>query len=375
MSTAILHDQFKTIGGAERVAIEIARALDAPIYAMKVDDGVAPDDIDIRDLSTDRGEWLMNRHFLIQDAYQYVAWQHVPELYDYETIIQTKNNPAWFVPHVDSQTVIRYCHSTPRTLYDQFHRRGGNVIGDTLKSAQRLLYQQTVPYADHWMCNSEVVKRRLERYADPSTATVSTVYPPVETQKTSPDRTDTQDYYFYVGRLAVNKRIGLLKEVAKAVDVPIVVAGDGPYKDELLENKPKNLEYIGHISDQEKWDRLSQAKATLMLAENEDFGIVPIESFAAGTPVIGANEGYTKHQIKDSKNGYLCEPTVENVKSTIQAHEIMGVEWTQNQIADFARQFGVDRFHREIETEIAQAKERAAINPNLSEPVEVMQHD
>jgi len=375
MSTAIVHDQFRTIGGAERVAIEIARALDAPIYAMRVDDGVAPDDIDIRNLSTDRGKWLMNRHFLIQDAYQFIAWQHIAELYEYDTIIQTKNNPAWFVPHVDSQTIIRYCHSTPRGMYDQFHRRGGDTIGDVFKSIQRLLYNQTVPYADHWMCNSEVVKRRLERYADPASATISTVYPPVETDKTSPGRTDTQGYYFYVGRLAVNKRIGLLKEVAKAVDVPIVVAGDGPYKDELLQNKPDNLEYIGYISEQDKWDRLSEAKATLMLAENEDFGIVPIESFAAGTPVIGANEGYTKHQIKDEQNGYLCEPTVENVKAAIKAHEIMGVEWTGTQIADFARQFSTDRFHREIKANVEEAKERAAIKPDLSEPVEVMQHD
>jgi len=375
MSTAILHDQFRTIGGAERVSIEIARALDAPIYVMRADDGVAPDDIDIRNLSTQAGEWLMNRHYLMQDVYQFFAWQHVPELYKYDTIIETKNNPAWFVPHVDSQTIIRYCHSTPRGMYDQFHRRGGDTIGDVLKSVQRLLYQQTVPYADHWMCNSEVVKRRLERYADPASATISTVYPPVETERTNPDRTATQDYYFYIGRLAVNKRIGLLKEVAKAVDVPIVVAGDGPYKDELLQNKPDNLEYIGYISEQDKWDRLSEAKATLMLAENEDFGIVPIESFAAGTPVIGANEGYTKHQIKDEQNGYLCEPTVENVKAAIKAHEIMGVEWTGTQIADFARQFSTDRFHREIKANVEEAKERAAIKPDLSEPVEVMQHD
>lgn len=367
---AIAHDQFRTMGGAERVVVEIAREFDCPIYAMRVDDDVPPDDVNVICLSDRLGQWLMRRHFLIQDAYQMLAWQHIPELYEYGTIIQTKNNPAWFVPHSDSQTVVRYTHSTPRGMYDQFHRRGGNPIDDALTTIERLLYTQTVPYADHWICNSETVKRRVQMYADPAAADMSVVHPPVETDKTGPEQATTQDYYFYVGRLAVNKRIGLLKDVAEAVDVPVVVAGDGPYKTELLDDTPANLTYIGYISEAEKWDRLSEAKAMLFLAENEDFGITPIESMAAGTPVIGANEGFTKHQILSGKNGYRCHPSVTGVTTGIDALEQAGVEWSDRQIAEFAEQFNTDRFRREIRQEVSAAIQRATVTPDLKHPTQ-----
>jgi len=372
---AIAHDQFRTLGGAERVAIEIARTFDAPIYAMRVDPDVPPDDVTVKQIASDRGEWLMRRHYLVQDAYQMFAWQHVSDLYEYDTIIQTKNNPAWFVPHSDRQTVVRYTHSTPRGLFDQFHRRGGHPLGDGLKTIQRLLYQQTTPYADRWVCNSELVKRRVETYADPSTADVSVVHPPVETHKTSPETAETQDYYFYVGRLAVNKRIDLLREVAELVDAPVVVAGDGECKDELLSHKPDNLRYLGYISEEEKWRRLSEAKAMLMLAESEDFGITPIESMAAGTPVIGANEGFTQHQIKHRMNGLLSYPSAEDVAIKIRQFERSGVEWSDEQIADFAEQFSVRRFRSEIEDEIKEAQSQATVNPKLRNPVPALSND
>lgn len=366
---AIAHDQFRTMGGAERVACEIARAFDAPIYAMRVDQGVVPDDVTVRRVASDTGEWLMRRHFLVQDAYQMLAWQHVEELYQFDTIIQTKNNPAWFVPNADTQTVVRYCHSTPRGMYDQFRRRGGDVIGDALKTVQRLLYQQTTPYADRWICNSETVARRVRMYADPAEAGLSVVHPPVDTHKTGPQAAETVDYYFFIGRLAVNKRVDLLADVARAVDVPVVVAGEGPYKEELLTDAPPNLDYLGYITEREKWQRLSEAAATFMLAENEDFGITPIESFAAGTPVIGVREGFTRHQIQGGKNGHLTQPTVEAVKEAITRHERGGVDWTPQEIAAFADQFGVERFRAAMRREVAAARNAAAVEPEFASPI------
>jgi glycosyltransferase involved in cell wall biosynthesis len=372
---AVAHDQFRTMGGAERVAVEIARAFDCPIYAMRVDADVPPEDVDVRCLSDETGQWLMRRHFLIQDAYQMLAWQHVDALYEYDTIIQTKNNPAWFIPHSDSQTVIRYTHSTPRGMYDQFHRRGGSPVGDVLKTIQRVLYQQTTPYADHWICNSEVVQRRVESYADPASAGIETIHPPVETDKTSPEKSPTQDYYLYIGRLAVNKRIDLLCDVAAQTDKPIVVAGDGAYKAALVENPPANLTYLGRISEQEKWRRLSEAAGFLMLAESEDFGITPIESMAAGTPVIGANEGFTQYQVKDGKNGYLAHPTVPSVLAAIDELEATGVTWDERQIADYADQFSVRRFHEEIQDAVAHVQSETTITPAINEPIAPLQTD
>lgn len=345
---AIAHDQFQTMGGAEKVAFEIARTFDAPIYAMRVDDGVPPEDVEVNELSGDWGQWLMRRHYLVQDAYQFLQWQHVPDLYDHDVVIQTKNNPMWFVPEVDRQTVLRYSHTPPRAMFDLFRHRAKSRKQAALWSLERILYRQTTPYADAWACNSEVVERRLERYLDPSSASVETIYPPVEVQSAGPDVAETQDYYFYIGRLAVNKRIGLLASLAEQIDTKIVVAGDGNYRNLVEDVDVDGLEYLGRISEQEKWRRLSEAKATLFPAESEDFGIVPIESFASGTPVIGVNEGYTQHQIVYGTNGYLANPTVDSYVAQINLFEDMGVDWSEEEIAEFAEQFSTERFRREM---------------------------
>lgn len=354
------------MGGAERVAVELARTFDAPIYAMRVDSDVPPDDIDVIDIASRLGSWLMKRHYLIQDAYQFLAWQHVEELYDYETVILTKNNPSWFVPHADSQTVIKYTHSTPRNLYDQFHRRGGDILTNGLMTLQRLLYQLNTSYPDHWIANSEIVRRRVKMYADPAAAGIDVVYPPVETAQTSPQTANTQDYLFSIGRLAVNKRVDLLLDVARHTDMPVVIAGDGGYREQVEQASIPNLTYLGRISEGEKWRRFSEAKATLMLAENEDFGIVPIESMAAGTPVIGADEGYTKHQIKDGGNGYTVTPTVAAVTDAI--NRLDGLMWSPDEIAAFAEQFSAERFRHDIQEIIAAVQSQTEVTPDHERP-------
>lgn len=364
---AIAHDQFRTYGGAERVAVAIARTFDAPIYAMRVEGSAVPDDVEIHELADGVGGRAMRSHHIVQDAYQMLAWQHTPALYEYDTVVQTKTNPGWYVPKADEQTVIRYLHSTPRGLYDLYPEHGGDVIGDVLNTVQRALYAQTTPYADHWICNSDVVEHRLHRYLGP-TAPTEVIYPPVDTGAMSPSDRETGDYLFTVGRLAGNKRIGLLKAVARAVDRRVLVAGDGPEKETLLQDAPPNLRYLGYIDDEQKARRLSGAAATLFLAEHEDFGIVPIESMAAGTPVIGVSEGFTKHQIQDRQNGYLCEPDVESVTAAVDELDSHGVRWSDKEIAMFAGQFSEQRFRGEIHDAVTTAAANSQPDPEFATP-------
>lgn len=364
---AILHDQFRTMGGAERVAVEIARELDAPIFVLRHDDGVGPDDVDIRELNGTWGQWLMHQHYMVQDAYQLFRWQHDDQLYTYDTLIETKTNPYWFVPNSDSQRVIRYVHSTPRNLYDQFHRRGGHWLNNGLMTVQRVLYQHTVPYGDTWLANSDIVARRMQMYFDKSADRV--IYPPVDIHKAVPDAEPTGKGLLAVGRLAQNKRIDVLRKVAERIDVPVHVAGAGPEKDTLLDDAPENLVYHGYVSEPEKWRLYSQAGAFLMLAENEDFGITPIEAFASGTPVIGVAEGFTKHQVQQRKNGILVrEANAAGIVAAIEHWQENGVEWSDAQLIKYAKQFGVERFRKSIRDVVVQTRKETAIEPGIDLP-------
>jgi len=114
---------------------------------------------------------------------------------------------------------------------------------------------------------------------------------------------------------------------------------------------------------------MAEAKAHVYPCQNEDFGMVPVESMAAGTPVIGVAEGFTQHQIQGGRNGLLFERG--ELGAALRAFERDGVAWSGQQIAAFARQnFGVEQFRREMRAAVAEARERATVSCDWELPDE-----
>jgi glycosyltransferase involved in cell wall biosynthesis len=61
----------------------------------------------------------------------------------------------------------------------------------------------------------------------------------------------------------------------------------------------------------------------------------PVEAMAAGKPVVGTNEGYTKHQVIEGKTGTLFEPSTEELITAVRRHRNMS--WDSNEIQTNAR--------------------------------------
>ncbi|MFB6196869.1 MAG: glycosyltransferase, partial [Halobacteriaceae archaeon] len=108
-------------------------------------------------------------------------------------------------------------------------------------------------------------------------------------------------------------------------------------------------------------------------ADNEDFGIVPIESFAAGTPVLGVRDGFTQYQIKAGKNGLLFNRTETAIQETVRQFEQTGVRWTARQMHEFSEQFSRERFCREMRKAVSRAEQANQIDVNLNEPMPVVE--
>lgn len=363
-SVAILHDQFRTLGGAERVCIELARTFDAPVFTMRVDEGIVPDDVEVHEIAGKYGKRLMRHSPISQDVYQMFAWQLTSAVDDYETIIENKTNPWWYVPQTE-QTIIRYVHSPPRGPYDQFHRVGGGVLGTGIKTAMRTLFQQTLPYADAWLCNSDVVARRTNRYLGVPESDIDVVYPPVSTHHYGRAAASTGDYYVTISRLSRNKRLPQIVDAFRGTNRQLVIAGDGERREELEEATADcpNVELRGYVSESEKCRLLAEAKAFIMNAEQEDFGMSPIEAFAAGTPVIGVNEGMTQYQVQDGANGIRYERGPASLRGALSRFEREGVEWGEETIEGFADLFGTERFRVRAEECVRAAQDAAAISP------------
>lgn len=118
---------------------------------------------------------------------------------------------------------------------------------------------------------------------------------------------------FFVGRHEPRKGLGVLLDAFSRLpdDVRLWVASDGPETADLKlrHGHDRRIEWLGRISDEEKFDRLSRAAVFCAPSlRGESFGVVLLEAMAAGTPVVAsAIDGYL-NVATDGENAVLVEP-------------------------------------------------------------------
>lgn len=342
---AVVHGNFSTRGGAERVAEHLARSLDAPLYIGFADrTTLTQDDIDYRPLFDGSLSKLCNRGKL-RDAYHWWSWQHRPELTEYDALVISGNEASWYVP-AEGQRIVRYIHHPPHTAYDYYHDRADSRLTRLYTFAIRAAINHTLPFVDDWIANSEVVSNRMEQYWNVES---DVIYPPVDIDEYEPSPHDERvDYYLILSRLESRKRIdSVFPYFEDNPESTLRIAGEGSQREELESCAPENVIFEGYVSEPRKEELLRNTTALIMPTFKEDFGIVPIEAMACGTPVIGVKEGFTEHQIQHGKTGYLYERG--RLNSAIGEFETDGVSDSAQSISDSVSKFRPSRFHKEIQ--------------------------
>lgn len=140
---------------------------------------------------------------------------------------------------------------------------------------------------------------------------------------------DADGYLAFVGRIAEEKGPLMAIDVARRSGVPLRVAAkidplDEPYyEQEVAPKMGSDVDFVGEIDDTQKPAFYGGARATLFPSDwPEPFGLVMIESMAAGTPVIALRRGSVPEVIDDGVTGFICEDVDEMVEATRRLDEI-----------------------------------------------------
>ena len=89
------------------------------------------------------------------------------------------------------------------------------------------------------------------------------------------------------------------------------------YENEVKPEMGPDVDFIGEIEEHEKPAFYAGARATLFPSDwPEPFGLVMIESLAAGTPVIALRRGSVPEVIEDGVTGFICDDVDEMVQAT-----------------------------------------------------------
>jgi glycosyltransferase involved in cell wall biosynthesis len=120
-------------------------------------------------------------------------------------------------------------------------------------------------------------------------------------------------YAVYVGRLSIEKGLGVLIEAWRQLDLqfPLKILGDGPMADLVTQatKEMPEIEWLGRRPSAEVYDIVGNAAFLIFPSEwYETFGQVAIEAFAKGTPVVAANIGAIP-ELVNSQTGLLFNPS------------------------------------------------------------------
>jgi glycosyltransferase involved in cell wall biosynthesis len=239
---------------------------------------------------------------------------------------------------------ICYCHTPIRYVW-QPEIDGRLARLPFGKAAIGLLKKwdlKTNKNVDYFITNSPNSAQRIKKFYNRE-ATV--IYPPVCVEKNEIVYKKA-NYYLQISRFVAYKRFDLSIKACENLHKKLIIAGSGEEESALRSLAKENTEFVGRVNDKEKIELISKAKAVIFPGE-EDFGIVPIEAMALGTPVIGFGRGGTAETVTDGKTGVLFnEQNVESLEKAIERFEKMSFDIKE--LKSEADKFSLERFKKEI---------------------------
>lgn len=309
---ALVHERFTEFAGSEQVVAQLAELWPtATVSTPVVDPSVLPPELRGRVTGT-----ALSRLLRPGGGYAHllpalpVAMRHL-DLGRPDVVVASHHAFADQVVHATSAPVVAYVHSPARWVWDPQMRSGeiGGRLGGAGLAAFAAAYRSRDRAAAQRLtsvlANSHAVAERIRDWWGRDAAVV---HPPVDTEWYSPDSSEPrEDFFLLAGRLVPYKQPALAVRAARKAGVRLIVAGDGRSRAECEALAGPGTEFVGRVSDSELRSLFRRAAAVLMPGV-EDFGIVPVEAQACGTPVIATGAGGALDSVIPGRTGQLVPP-------------------------------------------------------------------
>lgn len=305
MRVAVVHDWLYIRGGAEKVLQSILAAFPGADLFATFD---ILNDSDRRKIGyrTSTTSFVQRLPFLKRAHRAYVPLMPLAveqfDLSSYDLVISSSYAVAKGVLTGPDQLHISYVHSPMRYAWDLQHQylaesgltRGvKSVLARIMLAGLRIWDTRTASGVDHYVANSRFVARRI-RKAYGRAATV--IYPPVDVPASLAPAVKGA-HFFTASRLVPYKNVAAIVEAFRELpDCKLIVAGTGPEMERIRKLAGPNVELRGFVDDAELRRLMRTARAFVFAAE-EDFGIVPVEAQAEGTPVIALGRGGARETV------------------------------------------------------------------------------
>lgn len=241
---------------------------------------------------------------------------------------------------------ICYCHTPMRYLwgYEQDYFKGyPKMIRKLMEGIFRHLRRwdlKSNDTVDLFISNSENVRNRIQKFYHRE---ARVLFPPLDTDQFKPEG-EPKDYYLAVSAFVPYKKIELVIEAFNTLDRSLLIVGEGPlqnYYRKMCRNP--RIEFLGSVSGDRLRRLYSEARA-LVFPTDEDFGIVPLEAQACGTPVIAFAKGGALESVQTGL--FFQSQTPEAVRQAVLDFEKKA--WDRGSISEKVQRFGKENFKQQF---------------------------
>jgi len=351
LKVALIHDYLNQWGGAENVLKELTEIFpDAPIFTILVDYKKIKNKLKDKKIYTSFVQNLPFKLKLYREfSFLYPIAVETFDLRGFDLIISSTSGFAHgVIPHPYALH-ISYCHTPLRYAFHFYHeyRRGQRSVSRLLKDIL-LHYYRIWSYSagrrvDYFIANSRETKRRIELYYGKE---ARVIYPPVDTGFFKISNSEKENFFLFVGRLRDYKRLDLAISATRELGYGLIVVGEGENLNSLKLKAGEGVRFLGWVS-REKLRELYQKAKALLLPGLEDFGIVPLEANACGTPVIAFKGGGALDTVIEGETGiFFEEQTKESLIDAILRFEKM--KFDKEKMVENALRFSPEKFRENI---------------------------
>ncbi|TSC91561.1 MAG: group 1 glycosyl transferase [Parcubacteria group bacterium Licking1014_17] len=352
-----MSDYLVQYGGAERVLEVLCEIFpDAPIYTLIYDERATGGVFREKEIHTSFLQKLplAKRHHRLFPALMPIAVEQFDLSY-FDVVLSVSASFAKGIITKPHTKHINYCLTPTRFLWDDSHRYIDEFklpwpikrLIPFFITYLRIWDKEASLRVDKYVGISSFVRERIKKYYEQDS---DLIYPPVKTGKYFISE-NLGDYFLMVGRLVSYKRFELAVKAFSAMGIPLKIAGDGPERKRLEKITGGNIEFLGLVSDYRMPDIYSRAQA-LIFPQEEDFGLVALESMASGRPVIAYRGGGALETVVEGKTGIFFNDQSE-IAISLAVGEYFKTKFDPEFIREHAKKFDVEVFKKKIVSLVA----------------------